>query len=109
MKVDRLASGRLRIVVLGYVVRGPLGGMVWSNLQYLMGLARLGHDVYFVEDSNDYPSCYDPARDVVDADPSYGLAFAARRLGRLGLRGPWRTWDPPPPRGPAPSPARPGG
>jgi len=67
MKVDRLASGRLRIVVLGYVVRGPLGGMVWSNLQYLMGLARLGHDVYFVEDSDDYPSCYDPINNPVGA------------------------------------------
>jgi hypothetical protein len=26
-----------------------MGGMVWSNLQYLLGLARLGHDVWFVE------------------------------------------------------------
>src|SRR5439155_10118990 len=87
------ATSRLRIVVLGYIVRGPLGGMVWSNLQYLQGLARLGHDVYFVEDSNDYPSCYDPARDVVDADPSYGLAFAGRTLERIGLHERWTYWD----------------
>ena len=84
---------RLRIIVLGYIVRGPLGGMVWSNLQYLLGLARLGHDVYFVEDSDDYPSCYDPARDVVDADPTYGLGFAARELERIGLGERWAYWD----------------
>ncbi len=87
------AMSRLRIIVLGYIVRGPLGGMVWSNLQYLMGLARLGHDVYFVEDSDDYPSCYDPARDVVDADPTYGLGFAARELERIGLGERWAYWD----------------
>ena len=43
----------LRIVVLGYVVRGPLGGLTWHHLQYLLGLRRLGHDVYFFEDSDD--------------------------------------------------------
>jgi hypothetical protein len=43
-------ESRLRIAVLGYVVRGPLGGTVWSNLQYLRGLARLGHDVHFASD-----------------------------------------------------------
>jgi hypothetical protein len=87
------SSSQLRIIVLGYIVRGPLGGMVWSNLQYLMGLARLGHDVYFVEDSDDYPSCYDPVRDVVDTDASYGLGFAARELERIGLAGRWAYWD----------------
>lgn len=87
------SSSRLRIIVLGYIVRGPLGGMVWSNLQYLMGLARLGHDVYFVEDSEDYPACYDPVRDVVDTDPSYGLGFAARELERIGLADRWAYWD----------------
>lgn len=84
---------RLRIVVLGYIVRGPLGGMVWSNLQYLMGLARLGHEVYFVEDSDDYPSCYDPSRGVMDEDPTYGLAFAAEVLARIGLQGRWAYYD----------------
>lgn len=59
------SSNRLRIIVLGYIVRGPLGGLVWHHLQYVLGLARLGHDVYFVEDSDDYPGCYDPSRDVL--------------------------------------------
>jgi len=86
-------ASRLRIVVLGYIVRGPLGGMVWSNLQFLDGLARLGHDVCFVEDSEDYPACYDPVRDVVDTDPAYGLAFAGRELARIGLADRWAYWD----------------
>src|SRR5688572_23932997 len=44
------SSDRLRILVLGYLVRGPLGGLAWHYVQYVLGLARLGHDVYFLED-----------------------------------------------------------
>jgi hypothetical protein len=84
---------RLRIVVLGYLVRGPWGGMAWHHLQYVLGLARLGHDVYFLEDSDDYPSCYDPVRGVLDCDPTYGLGFAADALGRIGFGERWAYYD----------------
>src|SRR5436853_761809 len=87
------AASRLRIVVTGYVVRGPLGGMVWSNLQYLMGLAQLGHEVWFAEDSDDYPSCYDPARGVTGTDPTYGLAFANKVFPGVGVADRWAYFD----------------
>jgi hypothetical protein len=83
----------VRITVLGYIVRGPIGGLAWHHLQYVLGLVRLGHDVRFIEDSDDYPGCYDPARHVVDCDPSYGLGFAADAFGRLGLEGIWSYYD----------------
>jgi hypothetical protein len=85
---------RLRIVVLGYIVRGPLGGLAWHHLQYVMGLARLGHDVHFLEDSGDSPwCCYDPSRHVTDSDPTYGLDFARRafQMGDVGER--WAYFD----------------
>ncbi len=44
------ASDRLRIVVLGFVVRGPLGGMAWSNLHYFEDLWRKG-DYWELESS----------------------------------------------------------
>jgi hypothetical protein len=84
---------RLRIIVLGYIVRGPMGGMAWHHLQYVLGLHRLGHDVYFVEDSDDFPSCYDPSRGVMDIDPSYGLHFASHAFARLGLADRWAYHD----------------
>jgi hypothetical protein len=86
-------STRLRIIVLGYIVRGPLGGMAWHYLQYAAGLSQLGHDVFFFEDSDDYPSCYDPVRNVMDRDPTYGLEFTARAFERLGLGGRWTYYD----------------
>lgn len=75
----------MRIVVLGYLVRGPLGGMAWHQVQYARGLADLGHDVWFVEDSDEYASCYDPRTDTMTEDCAYGLSFAVRELARLGL------------------------
>ncbi|MEY2449872.1 MAG: hypothetical protein QOH79_3348 [Acidimicrobiaceae bacterium] len=83
----------MRIVILGYVVRGPLGGLAWHHLQYVRGLADLGHEVLFVEDSDDYPACYDPVGDTMTEDPSYGLAFAASAFDRLGLGDSWAYYD----------------
>ena len=67
--------------------------MAWCDLHYLMGLAQMGHDVYFVEDSDDYPSCYDPSRSVTDTDPTYGLRFIDRTLDRVGLGRRWAYYD----------------
>ena len=86
-------SSRLRILVLGYIVRGPLGGLAWHHLQYVAGLARLGHEVYFLEDSEDYPACYDPSTDQLGTDPAYGLNFIEDAFARLGLGERWAYYD----------------
>jgi len=86
-------SRRLRIVMLGYVVRGPLAGPTWHHLQYVLGLRELGHDVWYLEDSADYPFCYDPSRGVTDADARYGLAYIARVFGRAGVGERWAYYD----------------
>jgi hypothetical protein len=82
-----------RIVVLGYIVRGPLGGLAWHHLQYCIGLANLGCDVLFLEDSDDYPSCYDPCRHSVSENPSYGLHFANETFSAIGLDEAWAYHD----------------
>ena len=74
-------------------MRGPLGGMVWSNLQYLMGLSKLGHDVYFLEDSDDYDSCYDPIGQCFGTDPTYGLTFIENILDQIGFKDRWAYYD----------------
>jgi hypothetical protein len=85
---------RLCIIVLGYIVRGPMGGMAWHHLQYVMGLSGLGHNVYFVEDSDDIPwCCYDPTTGKNDTDPTYGLQFAASTFQRVGLSNCWAYYD----------------
>jgi hypothetical protein len=94
VKLVSSSTNRLRIVVLGSIVRLPMGGIAWHHLQFVWGLARLGHDVYFVEDSNDYSwSCYDPSRHVCDTDPTYGLHFAEQLFERVGLGERWAYYD----------------
>lgn len=83
----------MRIIVLGYIVRGPLGGLAWHHMQYMMALKQLGHDVYFLEESNDYPSCYNPSTHVTDSDPTYGLKFISGVFKRVGLKDRWAYYD----------------
>ena len=90
------SASALRILVLGYLVRGPMGGMAWHHLQYFTGLRQLGHDVWFLEDSGDTEyCCYDPSRGVTDADPTYGLKFAADCFKRVGGDDRWAYHDAP--------------
>ena len=79
--------------MLGYLVRGPLGGMAWHHLQYVLGLARLGHEVYFLEDSDDYPSCYNPKIHVTSVDPTYGLQFIEQSFEYCDLGDRWAYYD----------------
>jgi hypothetical protein len=88
-----MSGSKPSVLVMGYVVRGPLGGMAWSDLQYLVSLLASGHELYYVEDSEDYPSCYNPITNETTADPKYGLAFASEALAKVGMEGHWSFHD----------------
>lgn len=45
-------ASRGRIVIWGYLGSYPFGGMTWQVLHYLVGLRRLGFDVWYVEDTD---------------------------------------------------------
>ena len=81
------------MVVLGYVIRGPLGGLAWHHLNYVLCLARLGHDVWFIEDSDDYPSCYDPVRGHRRHRSHDGPRLRPRQFERLGVGDRWAYHD----------------
>lgn len=83
----------MRIIVLGYIVRGPYGGLVWHHLQYVLGLKQLGHEVLFLEDSDNYPSCSTPSHTELITDPSYGLQFIQKTFERFDLKGSWAYYD----------------
>jgi hypothetical protein len=83
----------LRILVSGFLIRYPVGGFSWHHLQYLAGLQRLGHQVTYVEHYGWPDSCYEPACDVMTADPTYGIEYLRDLLGRCGLEIPWCYLD----------------
>lgn len=82
-------TNTLRIVAAGYIIGGPLGGLVWHHLQYILGLKKMGHEVIFLEDSNDYPSCYNPVTYTLSQDPSYGIHFIKQVFSQFGMQDSW--------------------
>jgi hypothetical protein len=79
----------LKLVCSGHLVRYPLGGHSWHHLQYLIGFKRLGHRVTFFEDYGWENSCFDPERNIMTSDPSYGIAYLEKLLRPHGLDRSW--------------------
>jgi hypothetical protein len=74
-----------RIVVSGYMVRHPVAGNILAYFHYLLGFARLGHRVVYVEESGWPYSCYDPhTREWLDY-PESGLRTARALTAEHGL------------------------
>ncbi len=80
-------SSRKLLVVLGMMGRCPFGGQTWLYLNWLRGLSRLGHDVWYVEDDATWP--YDPRADSITDDPSYAASYLDRVTKQVGLEGRW--------------------
>src|SRR5262252_9336566 len=78
-----------RIVVAGFLVRHPLGGYAWQAAHYLLGLRRLGHEVWFYEDTGHYAPAFNPRTGEHGAAYDYGIATAGAFLDRLGLGDRW--------------------
>jgi hypothetical protein len=73
------------IIVGGYIVGYPLGGMTWHHLNYLLGLHELGHEVWFLEDSGEYSLPYNPQTQSSTPDSSYGRAYLEQTFSHYGL------------------------
>ena len=71
---------RLRIIVAGLLGRTPLGG--WHYVHYLVGLARLGHDVYYHEDTWSWP--YHPILKTATSDGTYSAQHIQNLLQAFG-------------------------
>lgn len=83
----------LCIVVTGLIAQHPfLGGISWHYLQYLLGLTRLGHDVYYFEDSGQWPYNFDGGAtgdDWISYDCSENVAHLNSLMRRFGLENKW--------------------
>src|SRR6188768_3992203 len=77
-----------RIVVNGYMVRHPLAGNLFAFFHYVLGFARLGHEVVYVEESGWTNSSYDPRTRELVGWPAYGLEVARNLAAAHGLRVP---------------------
>jgi len=78
---------RLRVVVLGIMGRCPFGGQTWLYLNWLRGLSRLGHEVWYVEDDTVWP--YHPGLNCVTDDCSYAIGHIRDSMQRVGRADRW--------------------
>jgi hypothetical protein len=77
----------MRIIVTGLVGQYAFGGVAWDYLQYVEGFRQLGHDVFYLEDTETWP--YDPVNATVSADCTYNVAYLRGIMDRLGLGDRW--------------------
>jgi len=80
-------SERLRVVVAGLMGQYPIGGVTWDYIQYLLGLQALGHDVFYVEDSEQWP--YDAQAGGLGRAGDSNAAYLSGVMDHFGLGERW--------------------
>ena len=78
---------RKRIVVMGFMAGCPIAGVIWQHIHYIVGLQRLGHEVFYVEDSARLP--YDPTTGEINNDFGYALRVLTQLSREYGFEGRW--------------------
>lgn len=78
---------RARVVVTGILFWYPLAGVTFQFLHYLVGLRRLGYDVYYAEDPSQW--IYDPILHDLSPDATRNVEIVAPILAKHGFEGRW--------------------
>ena len=76
-----------KIVVMGFMGSMPIAGVIWQHIHYLVGLQRLGHDVYYIEDSARLP--YNPETFEINNEFDYTARVLNRSSQEFGFKGHW--------------------
>ena len=82
---------KLRIIVGGYIGLYPTGGATWDYVQYPLGLKILGHDVYYIEDTMQYP-VFQKEGALWD-DATYCITYLAEIMEKFGFKDKWAYRD----------------
>lgn len=75
-----MSLSKPRIIVTGYAGCVPVGGVAWDYLQYAVGLAKLGYDVYYHEDTFKWP--YHPIKRSRLENGEYSARYIANFFKR---------------------------
>jgi hypothetical protein len=78
---------RKRIVVMGFMGSCPIAGVIWQHIHYVVGLQRLGHTVYYIEDSARLP--YNPETFEVNNEFDYAARLLNRLSREFGFKNRW--------------------
>jgi hypothetical protein len=76
-----------RIIVMGFMGSCPIAGVIWQHIHYIVGLQKLGHDVFYVEDSARLP--YNPETFEVNNEFDYAAKILGRLATEFNFEGRW--------------------
>ncbi|EGJ34111.1 MULTISPECIES: glycosyltransferase family 1 protein [Moorena] len=77
------------IIFSGSIGRFPVGGHAWINIQYLLGLRALGHDVFYLEDCGQQSWVYDWENEESTNDLEYPTTYIRDCLEPFDFQGKW--------------------
>lgn len=79
----------MRIILTGSIGRSVTGGQGWANLNYLLGLRSLGHEVFYLEDVGQWSSTYDWDAEEMTNSLDHPANYIAATLEPWGFAGRW--------------------
>jgi hypothetical protein len=82
-------NSRLRIIVTGLIAQYPVGGVTWDYIQYVLGLVRLGHDVFYIEDSGVWPYILESTDQIIATSCVANVRYLGAVMQRFGLGERW--------------------
>jgi hypothetical protein len=77
----------MNIILAGIMGRYPYGGVAWCSLMYLLGLKRLGHQVWYFEDMKECN--FDPVANTSATNPKYATNFINESLSPYEFSDKW--------------------
>ena len=94
-----MTASSLRVIVTGFIGHQRLlGGVAWDYLNVVLGMKRLGHDVYYIEDSGCWPynDVDGPSGgDWTDWNPQPTVEHLSKVMSAFGLDHKWAYQFPP--------------
>ncbi|MEO8205740.1 MAG: hypothetical protein ABI615_06130 [Chthoniobacterales bacterium] len=78
---------RKKAIVLGFMGACPIAGVIWQHIHYIVGLKRLGYEVYYFEDTANWP--YNPVTYEVSEDYTYAADLLARLAEQFDFKDHW--------------------
>ena len=76
-----------KVIVFGILFWFPLAGVTYQFIHFLLGLRRLGYDVYYIEDSGRW--IYDPDLNDLSPNASKNIKAVAPILEAYGFKDRW--------------------
>ncbi|HMG05108.1 MAG TPA: hypothetical protein VK581_06570, partial [Chthoniobacterales bacterium] len=78
---------RKRLIVMGFMGSCPIAGVIWQHIHYIVGLQKLGHEVFYLEDSARLP--YNPDTFEVTNDFGYAAKILEHLAAEFDFKGRW--------------------